>query len=91
MLFAQVVLSHPFLVAVAPEEPSEGKIIRRRGRFQVTSDNISQKVLNCLIEGSQLNSIVNYSLHFLFLLYPFVVEDLHSSSFYHLDHGLPES
>ncbi|XP_066370402.1 serine/threonine-protein kinase BLUS1-like isoform X2 [Miscanthus floridulus] len=30
--------------SVAPEESSEGKIIRRRGRFQVTSDSISQKV-----------------------------------------------
>ncbi|KAK3132372.1 hypothetical protein QOZ80_6AG0520340 [Eleusine coracana subsp. coracana] len=29
---------------VASEEPSEGKVVRRRGRFQVTSDSTSQKV-----------------------------------------------
>ncbi|KAL5200075.1 hypothetical protein ABZP36_021278 [Zizania latifolia] len=29
---------------VEPEEPSEGKVVQRRGRFQVTSDSISQKV-----------------------------------------------
>nr|CAB3470493.1 unnamed protein product [Digitaria exilis] len=55
MLFAQVVLSHPFLGAVAPEEPSEGKIIRRRGRFQVTSDNISQKVAASACNSSRTN------------------------------------
>lgn len=29
---------------VEPEEQSEGKVIQRRGRFQVTSDSIAQKV-----------------------------------------------
>lgn len=76
MLFAQFVLSHPFLGAVAPEEPSEGKIICRRGRFQVTSDSISQRVLNYLMEEPQLTSIINCLLHFLFLLYPLVLENI---------------
>ncbi|KAF8752439.1 hypothetical protein HU200_011962 [Digitaria exilis] len=40
---------------VAPEEPSEGKIIRRRGRFQVTSDNISQKVAASACNSSRTN------------------------------------
>lgn len=43
LLFCQMKDSRNHL-SVAPEEPSEGKIIHRRGRFQVTSDNISQKV-----------------------------------------------
>ncbi|XP_021305186.1 serine/threonine-protein kinase BLUS1 isoform X3 [Sorghum bicolor] len=57
--------AHPFLRAVAPEESSEGNIIRRRGRFQVTSDSISQKVatsacssssrINLPIEAAQSN------------------------------------
>jgi len=64
---AQFGLSHPLLDAVAPEEPSEGKIIRRRGRFQVMSDSISQKVLNYLNEKLQFISIVNCLLYFLFL------------------------
>ena len=64
---AQFGLSHPLLDAVAPEEPSEGKIIHRRGRFQVMSDSISQKVLNYLNEKLQFISIVNCLLYFLFL------------------------
>lgn len=38
--------------SVAPEESSEGKIIRRRGRFQVTSDSISQKVATSACSSS---------------------------------------
>ncbi|CAN6216938.1 unnamed protein product [Urochloa humidicola] len=41
--------------SVAPEEPSEGKIIRRRGRFQVTSDSISQKVPTSVSSNSRTN------------------------------------
>lgn len=49
--------------SVAPEESSEGKIIRRRGRFQVTSDSVSQKVatsacssrINLPIEAARSN------------------------------------
>jgi len=63
-------------LSVAPEEPSEGKIIRRRGRFQVMSDSISQKVLNYLNEKSQFTSIVNCLLYFLFLLYPLVLVNM---------------
>ncbi|KAL5224937.1 hypothetical protein ABZP36_011576 [Zizania latifolia] len=32
------------LLPVEPEEPSEGKVVQRRGRFQVISDSIAQKV-----------------------------------------------
>jgi hypothetical protein len=71
MLETQFGLSHPFLRAVAPEESSEGKIIRRRGRFQVTSDSISQKVLNYLVEMSQLTSIVNFYCISLFVVIGF--------------------
>jgi hypothetical protein len=45
MIYSQFALSHPFLRAGTPEESSEGKVIHRKGRFQVTSDNMSQKVL----------------------------------------------
>ncbi|AQL03545.1 Protein kinase superfamily protein [Zea mays] len=48
-------LSHPFLRAVAPDESSEGKIIRRRGRFQVTSDSISEKVATSSCNSSRIN------------------------------------
>ncbi|XP_066375798.1 uncharacterized protein [Miscanthus floridulus] len=41
--------------SVAPEESSEGKIIRRRGRFQVTSDSISQKVATSACSSSRIN------------------------------------
>jgi hypothetical protein len=71
MLETQFGLSHPFLRAVAPEESSEGKIIRRRGRFQVTSDSISQKVLNYLVEMAQLTSIVNFYCISLFVVIGF--------------------
>ncbi|XP_025811519.1 serine/threonine-protein kinase BLUS1 isoform X1 [Panicum hallii] len=49
-------LSDPLLGAVAPEEPSEGKIIRRRGRFQVTSDSISQKAATSACSSSSSRS-----------------------------------
>jgi hypothetical protein len=49
MIYTQFALSHQFLRAGAPESP-EGKVIHRKGRFQVTSDNTSQKVSIYLIE-----------------------------------------
>ncbi|KAL6909806.1 hypothetical protein ACP4OV_001465 [Aristida adscensionis] len=42
LLFHQMKDSRPHL-SVAPEEQQEGKVVRRRGRFQVTSDNMAQK------------------------------------------------
>ena len=57
MFFIQFGLS--CMGAVAPDEPPEGKVVQRRGRFQVTSDNIAQKVLDYLIEKSKETSIVN--------------------------------
>ncbi|KAJ1259388.1 hypothetical protein BS78_10G150900 [Paspalum vaginatum] len=56
LLFRQMKDSHNHL-SVAPEEPSEGKVIHRRGRFQVTSDNISHKVAT-----SASSSSVNLSI-----------------------------
>ncbi|AQL03541.1 Protein kinase superfamily protein [Zea mays] len=41
--------------SVAPDESSEGKIIRRRGRFQVTSDSISEKVATSSCNSSRIN------------------------------------
>ncbi|KAK8455445.1 hypothetical protein SEVIR_4G164800v4 [Setaria viridis] len=54
LLFRQMRDSRTHL-SVAPEEPSEGKIIRRRGRFQVTSDSISQKVATSGCSSSRTN------------------------------------
>ncbi|CAL5038457.1 unnamed protein product [Urochloa decumbens] len=54
LLFRQMKDSRTHL-SVAPEEPSEGKIIRRRGRFQVTSDSISQKVPTSASSNSRTN------------------------------------
>ncbi|RLN12424.1 serine/threonine-protein kinase BLUS1-like [Panicum miliaceum] len=54
LLFRQMKDSRTPL-SVAPEEPSEGKIIRRRGRFQVTSDSISQKAATSGISSSRSN------------------------------------
>ncbi|CAN6170011.1 unnamed protein product [Urochloa humidicola] len=54
LLFRQMKDSRTHL-SVAPEEPSEGKIIRRRGRFQVTSDSISQKVPASASSNSRTN------------------------------------
>ncbi|KAG8075889.1 hypothetical protein GUJ93_ZPchr0006g43748 [Zizania palustris] len=47
-LFRHTKDSHAHL-PVEPEEPSEGKVVQRRGRFQVTSDSVSQKVLVCTL------------------------------------------
>ncbi|PWZ08153.1 hypothetical protein Zm00014a_040013 [Zea mays] len=41
--------------SVAPDESSEGKIIHRRGRFQVTSDSISEKVATSSCNSSRIN------------------------------------
>jgi len=53
LLFRQMKDSRTHL-SVAPEEPSEGKIIRRRGRFQVMSDSISQKAATSACSRSNL-------------------------------------
>ncbi|KAL6592722.1 hypothetical protein ACP70R_049397 [Stipagrostis hirtigluma subsp. patula] len=45
-------LPHPFLRAAASEEQPEGKVVRRRGRFQVTSDNTAQKVASSASSSS---------------------------------------
>jgi serine/threonine-protein kinase OSR1/STK39 len=55
LLFRQMKDSRTHL-SVAPEEPSEGKIIRRRGRFQVTSDSISQKAATSACSSSSSRS-----------------------------------
>jgi len=55
LLFHQMKDSRTHL-SVAPEEPSEGKIIRRRGRFQVMSDSISQKAATSACSSSSSRS-----------------------------------
>uniref|UniRef100_A0A0A9CUF2 Uncharacterized protein n=1 Tax=Arundo donax TaxID=35708 RepID=A0A0A9CUF2_ARUDO len=54
LLFRQMKDSRTHL-AVAPEESSEGKLVRRRGRFQVTSHNISQKVASSACSSNRTN------------------------------------
>ncbi|XP_062228748.1 serine/threonine-protein kinase BLUS1-like isoform X3 [Phragmites australis] len=57
LLFHQMKDSRTHL-AVAPEEPSEGKVVRRRGRFQVTSDNTSQKVASLACSSNRTNPTI---------------------------------
>lgn len=53
LLFRQMKDSRPH-PSVAPDEPSEGNVVHRRGRFQVTSDNPAQKVA-LLASSSRVN------------------------------------
>jgi hypothetical protein len=45
--------------AAAPDAASEGNVIQRRGRFQVTSDNPAQKVPGFILQKSFWKLIVN--------------------------------
>ncbi|KAG2605571.1 serine/threonine-protein kinase fray2-like isoform X1 [Panicum virgatum] len=56
LLFRQMKDSRTHL-SVAPEEPSEGKFIRRRGRFQVMSDSISQKAATSACSSSSRSNL----------------------------------
>jgi len=42
-------------LSVAPDEASEGNVVQRRGRFQVTSDNPGQKVASSASSNSRPN------------------------------------
>ncbi|TVU11279.1 hypothetical protein EJB05_44854 [Eragrostis curvula] len=64
LLFRPMKDSRTHLPAVAPEESSDGKVVRRKGRFQVTSDNISQKArkaLNCPSIKVTMQYALNYA------------------------------
>ncbi|KAM3189389.1 hypothetical protein ACQJBY_067975 [Aegilops geniculata] len=54
LFFRQMKDTRPHL-SVAPDEVSEGNVVQRRGRFQVTSDNPGQKVASSASSNSRPN------------------------------------
>ncbi|VAI85664.1 unnamed protein product [Triticum turgidum subsp. durum] len=54
LFFRQMKDTRPHL-SVAPDEASEGNVVQRRGRFQVTSDNPGQKVASSASSNSRPN------------------------------------
>uniref|UniRef100_A0A453RGQ0 Protein kinase domain-containing protein n=1 Tax=Aegilops tauschii subsp. strangulata TaxID=200361 RepID=A0A453RGQ0_AEGTS len=54
LFFRQMKDIRPHL-SVAPDEASEGNVVQRRGRFQVTSDNPGQKVASSASSNSRPN------------------------------------